>query len=134
MGRLCVNARHPGNPPQLSEGPLQPGRLPSAHGRRYTNEIPTVGIPRLGRVSCHHLSMSPGVPKPGDVLLVGRAASPQFSDTEPMILRVISVSDKPTYDGFAWITGYQLARQGTAIGKREIFVELAGLRRVRPRR
>jgi hypothetical protein len=74
------------------------------------------------------------VPEPGDVLLVGTAASVQFSGDRAVVLRVISVSRKPTYDGWCWLTGYVLDRRGQAVDKREIFVQLAGLRPVPPPR
>jgi hypothetical protein len=44
---------------------------------------------------------------------------------------VISVCPKPTYRGWAWLTGYQLDDRGNAVEKREIFVQLAGLHPVR---
>jgi hypothetical protein len=70
------------------------------------------------------------VPEPGDVLLVGAAASVQFGGDRALVLRVISVSRKPTYHGWCWLTGYVLDRRGQAVDKREIFVQLAGLRPV----
>ncbi|MEH1014280.1 hypothetical protein V6U90_14350 [Micromonospora sp. CPCC 206060] len=70
------------------------------------------------------------VPRPGDVVLVDGRASVQFGGSRGFLFRVISVSDQPTYHGWAWLTGYVLDRAGQATGKREIFVQPAGLRRV----
>lgn len=61
----------------------------------------------------------------GDLLRVTRTASPQFS--EPMMFRLIRVHDWPTYDGWAWLDGYQLDNSGDAIERRSIFVQPAGL-------
>ncbi|MEV4770561.1 hypothetical protein [Micromonospora humida] len=67
-------------------------------------------------------------PRPGDLLIVDRAASVQFTGERALRLRVVSVSDRPTYDGWVWLTGYVLDRRGEATAKREVFVRLAGLR------
>ena len=71
----------------------------------------------------------PQPPEPGDELWIGRDASVQFAGQPRFVLRVISVCPKPTYRGWAWITGYVLDGKGNAVAKREIFVRLAGLRR-----
>jgi hypothetical protein len=65
------------------------------------------------------------LPKSGDVLRVTRAASVQF--VEPMLFRVIRVHDWPTYEGWAWLDGYQLNSAGDAVTRRSIFVQLLGL-------
>jgi hypothetical protein len=65
------------------------------------------------------------MPRSGDVLRVTRAASIQF--IEPMLFRVIRVHDWPTYDGWAWLDGYQLNAAGDAVSRRSIFVQLKGL-------
>ncbi|MGW0434602.1 hypothetical protein ACWDV4_18950 [Micromonospora sp. NPDC003197] len=70
----------------------------------------------------------PRPPEPGDELWISREASVQFA-RQRFVFRVISVDPKPTYRGWAWVTGYQLDEQGNAVAKREIFVRLAGLRR-----
>jgi hypothetical protein len=59
------------------------------------------------------------------VLRVTKAASVQF--LEPMLFRVIRVHDWPTYDGWAWLDGYQLNGAGDAVERRSIFVQLRGL-------
>ncbi|MFI6240842.1 hypothetical protein ACIBEF_13285 [Micromonospora sp. NPDC050795] len=68
----------------------------------------------------------PRSPKPGDELWIDREASVQFR-RQRFRFRVISVCPKPTYRGWAWLTGYQLDARGNAVDKREIFVQLAGL-------
>ncbi|WP_329009469.1 hypothetical protein OG271_25045 [Micromonospora rifamycinica] len=67
-------------------------------------------------------------PRPGDLLVVDRAASVQFAGERALRLRVVSVCDRPTYDGWLWLTGYVLDRRGEATAKREVFAQLAGLR------
>ncbi len=67
-------------------------------------------------------------PRPGDLLIVDRAASVQFAGARALRLRVVSVCDRPTYDGWVWLTGYVLDRRGEATARREVFVRLAGLR------
>jgi len=68
----------------------------------------------------------PGEPRPGDVLLVTRDASVQF--LEPILFRVIAVSARSAYDGWLWLSGYQLRPDGTATERRDIFVQADGLR------
>jgi hypothetical protein len=65
------------------------------------------------------------LPRSGDVLRVTKAASVQFS--QPMLFRVIRVHDWMTYDGWAWLDGYQLNAAGDAVERRSIFVQLNGL-------
>lgn len=65
------------------------------------------------------------LPRSGDVLRVTKAASVQFS--QPMLFRVIRVHDWKTYDGWAWLDGYQLNSAGDAVERRSIFVQLNGL-------
>lgn len=56
---------------------------------------------------------------------VTRAASVQFG--QPLLFRVIRVHEWPTYDGWAWLDGYQLNGAGDAVARRSIFVQLRGL-------
>ncbi|BCJ65428.1 hypothetical protein [Polymorphospora rubra] len=70
------------------------------------------------------------LPRSGDVLHVTRAASVQFA--EPILFRVIRVHDWTTYDGWAWLDGYELNAAGDAVERRSIFVQLSGLRQLRP--
>jgi len=65
------------------------------------------------------------LPRSGDVLRVTKAASVQFS--QPLLFRVIRVHDWMTYDGWAWLDGYQLNAAGDAVERRSIFVQLSGL-------
>ncbi|ROO62035.1 hypothetical protein EDC02_3999 [Micromonospora sp. Llam0] len=68
--------------------------------------------------------------KPGTVLLIDGRASVQFGGDRALVLRVISVSERPTYHGWAWVTGYVLDGAGQALDRREVFVQVAGLRPV----
>jgi hypothetical protein len=54
----------------------------------------------------------------------------QFAGESAIILRVIRVHERPTYDGWCWLEGYQLDANGDARERREIFVQTAGLNRV----
>jgi hypothetical protein len=65
------------------------------------------------------------LPRSGDVLRVTRAASIQFN--KPMMFRVIRVQEWQTYNGWAWLDGYQLNSAGDAVERRCIFVQLDGL-------
>ncbi|MGC5333253.1 hypothetical protein [Micromonospora sp. DT62] len=69
-------------------------------------------------------------PSPGDLLAVDGRASVQFAGDRALTFRVVSVCDQPTYAGWIWLTGYVLNRRGEATDKREIYVQLAGLRPV----
>jgi hypothetical protein len=65
-------------------------------------------------------------PQAGDVLHITRAASVQF--LKPILFRVIRVLDWPTYDGWVWLEGYEMAPSGDAVARRSVFVQWAGLR------
>lgn len=65
-------------------------------------------------------------PRAGQLLHITRAASVQFIN--PFLFRVIRCLDRPTYHGWAWIDGYELDDRGDASRRRELFVQLAGLR------
>lgn len=67
-------------------------------------------------------------PAPGDLLAIDGRASVQFAGDRALLLRVVAVSQRPTYEGWVWLTGYVIDRSGDATGKREVFVQLAGLR------
>ncbi|MET8280509.1 hypothetical protein [Micromonospora sp. NPDC005174] len=65
----------------------------------------------------------------GDLLLLTRAASVQFS--RPFFVRLIRVlEDRITYDGWVWIEGYELDARGAAVARRELFVQPAGVRKL----
>ncbi|PWR11046.1 hypothetical protein DKT68_07165 [Micromonospora acroterricola] len=67
----------------------------------------------------------------GDLLHITQAASVQFST--PILFRLIRVlTDRITYDGWAWIEGYQLDARGEAVARRKLFVQPAGLRKLSP--
>ncbi|WFE98218.1 hypothetical protein [Micromonospora sp. WMMD987] len=62
----------------------------------------------------------------GDVLLLTRTASPQF--TQPITVRVIrELTDRHTYQGWVWITAYQLDAAHQAVRRRELYVRRDGL-------
>jgi hypothetical protein len=67
----------------------------------------------------------------GDLLHVGREASPQFGGDRALLFRVTVVDAKPTYTGWVWLTGYALDAKGEATARREIFVRSEGLRLIR---
>jgi hypothetical protein len=70
-----------------------------------------------------------GIPVSGDVLHITCKASVQFVD--PFLFRVIRVHDWPTYDHWIWLDGYVLDEHGEATKRRTIFVQVAGVQRVR---
>jgi hypothetical protein len=72
------------------------------------------------------------VPQTGDLVKIGAAASVQFAGDRALLMRVTSVNKKPTYQGWVWLTGYVLNDAGEATAKREVFVQMAGLRTERP--
>jgi hypothetical protein len=65
-------------------------------------------------------------PRSGDVLHLTREASVQFA--APILFRVIRVHDWDTYAGWVWLDGYQLDKRGDAVARRDVFVQVAGLR------
>lgn len=71
--------------------------------------------------------------RPGDIFTIDRQASIQFGGDRRLIFRLTSVDQKTTCHGWVWLNGYELNQRGEAVGKREIFVQLAGLRAVQPR-
>ncbi|MET8836469.1 hypothetical protein ABZV78_21445 [Micromonospora sp. NPDC004540] len=67
-------------------------------------------------------------PEPGDLLRIDGRASVQFAGDRALTFRVVSVCPRPTYTGWVWLTGYVLDRRGQAVDRREVFVQLTGLR------
>jgi hypothetical protein len=61
---------------------------------------------------------------------VTREASVQFA--APLLFRVIRVHDWSTYDGWAWLDGYELNTAGEAVDRRSIFVQVNGLQHAQP--
>lgn len=64
--------------------------------------------------------------KPGDLLLITRAAGVQF--IRPIRCRLIRIDARPTYDGWVWLDVYQLDARDRAVARRSIFVQRAGVR------
>src|SRR5258705_6224175 len=85
----------------------------------------TGGVTDLPRPCRRKRGVPTVLPRTGDVLRVTKAASVQF--TQPLLFRVIRVHDWQTYDGWAWLDGYQLNTNGDAVERRSIFVQLQGL-------
>ncbi len=71
--------------------------------------------------------MTETLPRPGDVLHVGGAASVQFQGDRALTFRVIRVDPRITYDGWLWLDGYVLGPSGDALERRVIFVKRDGL-------
>jgi hypothetical protein len=65
------------------------------------------------------------LPRSGELLRITREASVQF--VAPLLFRVIRVHDWSTYDGWAWLDGYELDSSGDAVARRSIFVQVRGL-------
>jgi hypothetical protein len=63
----------------------------------------------------------------GQLLQIGRAASPQF--VRPILFRLTGPA-KPSiyYDGWVWLDGYQLDEAGDAFERRSLFVIAAGVK------
>ncbi|GAA4594934.1 hypothetical protein BJY16_001490 [Actinoplanes octamycinicus] len=75
--------------------------------------------------------MTDDVPRAGDVLHVGGAASVQFAGDRALMFRVIRVDPRLTYAGWLWIDGYVLGPTGDATERRLIFVRRDGLKKLR---
>ncbi|KHD72925.1 hypothetical protein MB27_37515 [Actinoplanes utahensis] len=71
------------------------------------------------------------MPRAGEVIHVGAAASVQFAGNRALTFRVIRIDPRITYDGWLWIDGYVLGPTGEATERRVIFVKRDGLRRIR---
>lgn len=67
---------------------------------------------------------------PGQVLRLDERASVQFAGDRSIVLRVITVDPRPTYEGWVWLSGYELDGKGSATVRREVFVRVCGLRPV----
>ncbi len=61
------------------------------------------------------------LPAPSDKVLINRDVSVQFR--KPFVFAVIRVEPWATYDGWAWITGYQLDDNGVSVDRRTLFVQ-----------
>ncbi len=71
-------------------------------------------------------------PRPGDVVLLGAAASVQFAGGRAVHLAVIRLGRyASTPAGWVWLTGYQLdPLTGQALAVRNLFVRAAGMQLV----
>ncbi|MGX6606168.1 hypothetical protein ACWKSP_29205 [Micromonosporaceae bacterium Da 78-11] len=72
-------------------------------------------------------AVDPGLPHSGEVLIISRAASVQF--TTSFFFRVIRVLPWDTYDGWCWLDGYVLNTARDAVERRRLFVQIRGLHR-----
>ncbi|MGW3612178.1 hypothetical protein ACWD6N_20205 [Micromonospora sp. NPDC005163] len=71
--------------------------------------------------------MAAGTIRSGDLLHLTRDASPQF--VRAVTVRVIRVlADRHTYHGWLWIECYELAPNGDAVARRELYLMPAGVR------
>lgn len=67
------------------------------------------------------------LPRSGDVVRLGRNASPQFQ-REPLLMRMVRVLDWTTNDEtWVWLDGYQLDASGDATERRQVYVSIAGI-------
>lgn len=64
----------------------------------------------------------------GVILSVGPSANVQFNP--PILFRLIRVMEewtRLTYEGWCWLSGYELDHYGNALIQRHIFVQIRGL-------
>ncbi len=61
----------------------------------------------------------------GEAIRLDRRASPQF--VRPITVRVIRALDRPTYDGWVWLEGYELNDSGNAVRRRQLYVRFDGV-------
>ncbi|WP_213456764.1 hypothetical protein [Rhizomonospora bruguierae] len=67
------------------------------------------------------------MPRPGDVVVIGRAANYQYEGRRSIRLKITGIEEEPIAPGLAWLRGYQLGPTGAAIAKRTVLVRLGGL-------
>lgn len=72
------------------------------------------------------------LPRSGDVLRLDVRASVQFGGDRAIWFRVIRPMDITCTRGWVWLDGFELNADGDALLRREVFVQLAGLRMVDP--
>jgi hypothetical protein len=72
----------------------------------------------------------PNSPRPGQIVVLDRAASVQFDGDRGLTVQILEVDQRPTLEGWAWLTvavlGPPAARRRAAV--RTVFVRPAGLR------
>ncbi len=71
-------------------------------------------------------------PQSGDILHLTGEASVQFGGAREIWFRVIRVMDVTCTWGWVWLEGFELNPQGDALLRREVFVQVGGLRRLDP--
>ena len=103
----------------------KPGQPPACKAAGSTLTRLEAPGPKHARLPLSHREGVRLVPRSGDVIRVTREASVQFAS--PLLFRVIRVHDWSTYDGWAWLDGYELNPAGEAIDRRSIFVQVSGL-------
>ena len=64
--------------------------------------------------------------RPGLLVQVTAAASVQFA-ARPIMFRIARIEAWSTYEGWCWISGYELNSSGIAVERRTIFVQPRGL-------
>src|SRR5215467_11143031 len=107
------------------------------NGRRVKSSQPgPVGSRSVEAATAHNRTKPTArefrlIPRSGEVLRVTRAASVQFA-ASPLLFRIIRVHDWSTYDGWAWLDGYELNASGEAVSRRSIFVKVRGLQPAGP--
>ena len=73
---------------------------------------------------------SPNSPRPGQVVVLDRAASVQFDGDRGLTVQILEVDERPTGEDWVWLTvavlGPPAARRQAAV--RTVFVRPAGLR------
>ncbi|GGN99251.1 hypothetical protein GCM10010112_92900 [Actinoplanes lobatus] len=115
----------------LASGERGGGLLSDAAAAGPASGDESSGVGRCGACRCSGsagwLAVHRDGPRPGDVFYVGPAASVQFAGDRALVLRVIRVDPRPTYVGWRWIDGYVLGPDGSAIERRSVFVQVAGL-------
>ena len=67
------------------------------------------------------------LPRPGDVVRIGRAANYLYQGRFSFEMRIIKLIPEPVVPGIAWVHGYELARTGRAVRRRTVLVRTAGL-------
>ncbi|GIG57162.1 hypothetical protein Lfu02_15340 [Longispora fulva] len=66
-------------------------------------------------------------PKPGDVLILDREASPQFTGLAMRVRVIKAVERRSSVSGWASFEVYQLDQHGEAVARRSVFLHVAAL-------
>jgi hypothetical protein len=72
------------------------------------------------------------LPRSGDTLYLDARASVQFAGDRAIWFRVIRPLDVVCTRGWVWLDGFELSPHGDALERREVFVQLDGLRSLPP--